>query len=89
MYTVHMKGFKVAEARARFGDLLDQAEQGVPIVIERRGVRFTLAAERPEARKSVAQTPFFDAVDPAVLRGEWTWTAGQAGLQFRPRRVRR
>jgi antitoxin (DNA-binding transcriptional repressor) of toxin-antitoxin stability system len=84
-----MKGFKVAEARARFGDLLDQAEQGVPIVIERRGVRFTLAAERAEGRKPVAQARFFDAVDPAILSGEWTWTAERSGLRFRPRRARR
>lgn len=44
---------KVAEARARFGELLDEAEQGRPVFIERRGVRFRLAAEPAEAPKAV------------------------------------
>ena len=33
------KGYKVAEARARFGEVLDDAEKGIPVIIERRGVR--------------------------------------------------
>ena len=40
VYTVHMKLLKVAEARARFGELLDHAEQGDDVFIERNGVRF-------------------------------------------------
>src|SRR5688500_12092129 len=46
VYNVHMfKYLKVAEARARFGEILDEAENGTPVVIERRGVRFRLVAE--------------------------------------------
>jgi prevent-host-death family protein len=44
-----MKHLKVAEARARFGEILDEAEKGAPVVIERRGVRFRLVAERQRA----------------------------------------
>jgi hypothetical protein len=83
-----MQGYKVAEARARFGDLLDQAEQGEPVVIERKGVRFTLRAERPRAVRGGARK-FFTRVDPDVMAGEWTWAVPGAGLVFRPRRARR
>jgi len=83
-----MKGFKVAEARARFGDLLDQAEQGTTVIIERKGVRFTLEAQRP-VTQGAQPDRFFDFVDPAVMSGEWTWTPVSEGLRFRPRRTRR
>lgn len=36
------KRFLVAEARARFGELLDEADQGETVVIERRGVQYIL-----------------------------------------------
>jgi hypothetical protein len=81
MYAV--KGFTVAEARARFGDLLDQAEQGQPVVIERRGVRFTLSSETEHPRRSAA--PFFEWLDPDVEAGQWTWTMSKAGAAFRRR----
>ena len=81
-----VKGFTVAEARARFGDLLDQAEQGDAVVIERRGVRFVLQAER---RKSVQpQGPYFEWLDAAVEAGEWTWDLTSKGAKFRARRRR-
>ena len=43
-----MGNMKVAEARARFGEILDAAEKGLPVVIERRGVRFRLVADVAE-----------------------------------------
>ena len=53
MYNGHMKRYSVAEARARFSDLLDAAEQGEPAVIERRGIRFVIRPEaQPTARRS-------------------------------------
>jgi antitoxin (DNA-binding transcriptional repressor) of toxin-antitoxin stability system len=81
-----MKGFKVAEARARFGDLLDQAEHGEPVFIERKGVRFLLSVVPPTPSPAAGRTAFFTAVDPDVMSGEWTWTFGPKGLAFRPRR---
>ena len=83
-----MKSFKVAEARARFGDLLDQAEQGTPVVIERKGVRFMLQAQRMPTQ-AVRPDRLFEGVDSAVLNGEWTWVLGSGGLRFRARRARR
>jgi antitoxin (DNA-binding transcriptional repressor) of toxin-antitoxin stability system len=84
-----MKGhLKVAEARARFGEILDEAEKGTPVVIERRGVQFRLIAE-PGRPSGGAKPALFDFVDPAVVRGQWSWTSGPRGLAFAPRRKRR
>jgi hypothetical protein len=86
MYNVHpVKHLKVAEARARFGELLDQAEQGTPVIIERRGVRFRLAADAGPGPAAPAPSPF-EYVDAAVLGGQWTWKAGPTGLRFGRRR---
>ena len=46
-----MKAYRVADARARFGNLLDEAERGDTVVIERNGVRFRLEDERPETSR--------------------------------------
>ena len=83
-----MKHMKVAEARARFGEILDEAEKGAPVVIERRGVRFRLVAE-PAGAPAASKRALFDFVDPAVMSGQWTWKAGVKGLAFAPRRKRR
>lgn len=77
---------RVAEARARFGEILDEAEQGTPVFIERRGVRFRVVAE--PAHPSRAADPLFDYVDPAVLSGSWSWNPGRSGLRFAARRRR-
>jgi hypothetical protein len=87
MYNVRVKGFSVAEARARFGDLLDQAEQGERVVIERRGVRFTLRSEEPSPQPP--RKAFFEWLDPHVEAGEWTWDLTGAGARFRTRKRRK
>jgi len=79
---------KVAEARARFGELLDEAENGTTVVIERRGVRFRLVAETG-GPSATPQKPLFDFVDAGVMSGQWTWKAGATGLAFAARRKRR
>lgn len=89
MYNVHtMKHLKVAEARARFGEILDEAEKGTPVVIERRGVRFRLVAD-VEPRKATVKSGLFEKVDPVLIAGQWSWNAGAAGLRFAPRRKAR
>ena len=83
-----MKHLKVAEARAQFGELLDEAEKGRPVIIERRGVRFRVVVE--SATASTANAPaLFEHVDDAVASGQWTWTQGPGGLRFAARRKRR
>ncbi len=83
-----MKHLKVAEARARFGEILDEAEKGAPVVIERRGVRFRVVAE-PRKPSAAAKPALFEFVDSAVMSGQWTWKAGRSGLAFRSRLRRR
>lgn len=79
---------RVAEARARFGEILDEAEQGQEVVIERRGLRFRIVVDQPRTRKG-ARPALFASVDPDVLGGQWTWDPGPGGLAFSPRRKRR
>jgi len=83
-----MKDLKVAEARARFGEVLDEAEKGAEVVIERRGVRFRVTAEPPRTVRR-ASPALFESVDPGLLGGQWTWQTGPSGLTFTPRRKRR
>jgi antitoxin (DNA-binding transcriptional repressor) of toxin-antitoxin stability system len=87
MYII-MKPLKVAEARARFGEILDDAESGRPVTIERRGVRFRLTTE-PESAPRVSRGAFFEHVDPQVLAGQWTWKPAARGLRYSARRKRR
>ena len=84
-----MKHLKVAEARARFGEILDEAERGVPVFIERRGVRFRVTAETAKSTRKVASPDPFSYVDPAVMSGNWTWKPGSKGLTFVARRPRK
>ena len=83
-----MKGYKVAEARARFGELLDEAEGGETVLIERHGVRFSLKAEGT-SRKQERKGSSIKWAHPAVLSGQWTWDMGPKGLQFRARKPKR
>lgn len=81
MYNAHMKRYSVAEARARFSDLLDAAEQGRPAVIERRGVRFVIRPEGSPRRGG--RQKMIESIDPDVARGQWTWDWTADGLEFR------
>jgi hypothetical protein len=90
MYNVPIvKSFKVGEARARFGEILDEAETGATVVIERRGVRFELAAVAPARTASSSKSSLFARIDADVMAGQWTWKPGAKGLSFAPRRRRR
>jgi antitoxin (DNA-binding transcriptional repressor) of toxin-antitoxin stability system len=79
----------MAEARQRFAEMLDAAERGQPVVIERRGVRFVVEAQRARPRRTGARKSIIARMDPAVAAGEWTWTWEAKGLSFTPRRPRR
>ena len=84
-----MKHLKVAEARARFGEILDEAERGVPVFIERRGVRFKVSAEIAAPAEKATPPDLLGYVDPAVRSGNWTWKLGPRGLAFVARRPRK
>lgn len=88
VYNVHaMKRYSAAQARQHLSDVLDAAEAGEIIVIERRGVRFAVRAERRAASRR--QVPLIEWIDPAVESGNWTWTWTAKGLRFSVRKPRR
>lgn len=76
-----MKRYTAAQARQRLSEVLDAAESKQEVVIERRGVRFSLKVEaKPKGRK--ARRSHIEFVDPAVEAGQWTWEWGPGGLEF-------
>ena len=82
-----MKHYSVATARQHLAEALDAAEAGLPVVIERRGVRFRLAREALLRRAAaMSAPPLVEILDPAVEAGTWTWTTTPRGARFTARR---
>jgi antitoxin (DNA-binding transcriptional repressor) of toxin-antitoxin stability system len=80
-----MKKYTVSLVRERLSEALDEAEKGVPVIIERKGVRYRLTVDRrAPARKT--RKPNIDILDPAVAAGQWTWNWTPKGLRFRDKR---
>jgi antitoxin (DNA-binding transcriptional repressor) of toxin-antitoxin stability system len=83
------KRYSVTQVRERLSDALDEADQGIPVIIERRGTRYLLAlapASRPTG--TTRRKARIEILDPAVERGDWTWASTPKGLAFRGRRAR-
>ena len=76
-----MKRFQAAAARQHLSEVLDAAERGETVIIERRDVQFRVEPVAKRAR-SIRRAPRFQLVDPALASGEWTWTLGAKGLRF-------
>jgi len=78
-----MKRYAAAKARQQFSLLLDAAERGESVIIERRGVRFRLRVEQqPALRATPRCAPVIEFMDPAVDAGHWSWNWGPEGLRF-------
>jgi antitoxin (DNA-binding transcriptional repressor) of toxin-antitoxin stability system len=84
-----MKRYTTAQARQRIAELLDSAERGQPVVIERRGIRFVVRARRDPPRRMGRRKSAIAQMDPAVAAGDWTWSWNADGLRFATRRRRR
>jgi hypothetical protein len=80
-----MKRYPVSVVRERLADALDEAQRGIPVVIERKGVRYRLTVEKPAVRPKRRQRQI-DVIDPSVSAAEWTWDWKPGGLAFRRRR---
>jgi len=78
-----MKTYKVAMVRERLAEALDEAERGMPVFIERKGVRYRLTVEAPGSSRGTARQPRIQTLDPAVAEGQWSWETGPTGLRFR------
>jgi hypothetical protein len=74
-----MKRYPVALLRERLSEALNDADRGVPVIIERKGVRYRLARE-PQQRRTATRKPVIDRIDPAVAGGEWSWDWTPKGL---------
>ena len=82
------KRYTVGAVRERLAEALDEAEQGIPVIIERRGVRYRLTVEPSGPRPRAARPPRITIVDPAVRRGDWSWdwTPDDFAFRGKPRR---
>jgi antitoxin (DNA-binding transcriptional repressor) of toxin-antitoxin stability system len=84
MYTV--KRYTVSVARERFSEVLDEAQRGVPVIIERKGVKYRVSVEAPKTRRRSSRPVAIEILDQAVAEGRWTWDWTTAGLKFRSKR---
>jgi hypothetical protein len=81
-----MKKYSVAMVRERLAEALDEAEQGKPVFIERRGVTYELTVRKPAPRRT-KRTPHIEVLDGSLVKsGNWTWEWSAGELQFRKRR---
>jgi len=81
-----MKKYSVAMVRERLSEALDSAEQGKPVLIERRGVTYELTVRKPAIRRK-RTAPQIEVVDSSLMTsGEWTWDWKDGALKFRTRR---
>lgn len=80
--------YTVAQVRERLASALDEADRGLPVYIERRGVRYRLSLEPQAPRPVKRRGSRVEVVDPAVAEGAWTWEWTAEGLDFQaaPRR---
>lgn len=79
-----MKRYTAAQARAQFSLLLDEAERGESVIIERRGVRFHVRTGRQAEVKPTTRAAILELVDPDVAAGHWTWDWDSEGVRFTP-----
>lgn len=84
-----MKRYTVGRVRESFAEALDAVDQGVPVVIERRGVLYRLTREAGERKYPTGRRrkPIFTRVDPALLDGQWSWSWSPERVTFKARRV--
>ena len=80
-----MKRYTSSQLRSRLSEILDAVERGEPVIVERRGTRFRLIADRDRdaGAKAKPNRPLFEIIDPAVAAGQWTWDWSPRGLRFR------
>jgi antitoxin (DNA-binding transcriptional repressor) of toxin-antitoxin stability system len=77
-----MKRYASSQVRERFAEMLDAAEKGEEVFIERRGVRYVLRAESEPAASRKRRKSLITYMHPAVEAGQWTWELGPDGLEF-------
>jgi antitoxin (DNA-binding transcriptional repressor) of toxin-antitoxin stability system len=84
-----MKRYTVSQVRERFAEALDRADRGEPVVIERKGVRYSLKREVLPVRPARRRKSRIVILDPAVEAGQWTWDWEPGKMEFRDTRPRK
>lgn len=77
-----MKRFSAASAKQRLSYLLDAAERGEPVIIERRGVSFRVQPERQVSLQKARRRPILEILDPSITKGDWEWKWARGELSF-------
>ena len=77
----------VSVLRERLSEALDDAERGVPVFVERKGVRYRLSVEPLTAPRKPRGKPRIEVLDRAIAEGQWTWDWSPGRLKFRKRRA--
>jgi hypothetical protein len=88
VYNVRMKKYGVGLVRERLAEALDYADNGVPLFIERRGVRYRLSVEPSKRPARRDRKPYIEVLDSAIERGEWSWDWAPGTLKLGTRRAR-
>jgi antitoxin (DNA-binding transcriptional repressor) of toxin-antitoxin stability system len=70
----------VARARQQLAHVLDQAEKGETVIIERRGVRFALRAVKMKKARAQRGAARIEVLDSAIEAGSWSWSWSPDGL---------
>lgn len=81
-----MKRYSAAVARSRLAEVLDLAERGDSVIIERRGIRFVVRVQAPKKRKRAPKRPRIEILDAAVESGQWSWAWSDANVELVDRR---
>jgi hypothetical protein len=76
-----MKRYTVAVLRERLAEALNDVDRGVPVVVERRGVRYRLTREAKKPART-RRKPVITEADSDVAAGQWSWTWTPGGLEF-------
>ncbi len=86
-----MTRYSVTEARKQIARVLDDAEKGNGVLIERKGVFFRVLLETsnrlpPRSRRP----PPIEVLDPAIDAGDWSWDVqAKGGMKFVATRKKR
>jgi antitoxin (DNA-binding transcriptional repressor) of toxin-antitoxin stability system len=82
-----VKRYTISQARERLAEVLDHAERGTRVVIERRNVEYEVKT-RPLTRRKRSARSLIESRDAAVAQGQWRWVWTPEGLRFDGRRRR-
>lgn len=81
------KRYSVSHVRERLSEALDEADKGMAVFIERRGVRYQLTrASAPDRPRPAKRKPRIEILDPSIEAGTWTWAWTPDGVTFRGQR---